>query len=163
MLSKSRSVLLLSVASEGLDKSVDTVVNSLYLCRVNVSSLRIALVLVELHHKTCYKLSAAFHLSGVTVKSLDGQERMLECHGLFVSIGRTPVVSFLDEELQKDGAGYLVADETTCTNLPGVFAAGDVRTKALRQVVTAASDGAVAAHFAEEYLAKTAPEVNDSP
>ena len=47
----------------------------------------------------------------------------------------------------------MFADETTKTNLPGVFAAGDVRRKPLRQVVTAASDGAVAAHFAEEYLA----------
>jgi thioredoxin reductase (NADPH) len=48
--------------------------------------------------------------------------------------------------------GYIIADETTKTNIPGVFAAGDVRVKALRQVITAASDGAVAAHFAEEYL-----------
>ena len=45
-----------------------------------------------------------------------------------------------------------IADETTKTNIPGVYAVGDVRTKALRQVVTAASDGAVAAHFAEEYI-----------
>ena len=55
-------------------------------------------------------------------------------------------------ELDLDGTGYIIADETTKTAIPGVFAAGDVRTKALRQVVTAASDGAVAAHFAEEYL-----------
>ena len=102
-------------------------------------------------------------LTGVTVKNNAGEERVISCDGLFVSIGRTPVVSFLDEELQKDGAGYLVADETTRTNLPGVFAAGDVRTKALRQVVTAASDGAVAAHFAEEYLTGTVSEVNETP
>lgn len=51
-----------------------------------------------------------------------------------------------------DQAGYLCADEMTRTNLPGVFAAGDVRTKPLRQVVTAAADGAVAAHFAAQYL-----------
>ena len=55
-------------------------------------------------------------------------------------------------ELALDGAGYIVADETTKTAIPGVFAVGDVRTKALRQVVTAVSDGAVAAHFAEEFL-----------
>ena len=48
---------------------------------------------------------------------------------------------------------YIVADESTRTSLPGVFAVGDVRTKALRQVVTAVSDGAVAVHYAEEYLA----------
>ena len=57
-------------------------------------------------------------------------------------------------ELALDKSGYIVADESTRTNLPGVFAAGDVRTKALRQVVTAVSDGAVAVHYAEEYLAE---------
>ena len=53
-----------------------------------------------------------------------------------------------------DKSGYIIADESTRTNLPGVFAVGDVRTKALRQVVTAVSDGAVAVHYAEEYLAE---------
>jgi thioredoxin reductase (NADPH) len=56
-------------------------------------------------------------------------------------------------QLELDNAGYIVADETTGTSLPGVYAVGDVRTKVLRQVITAASDGAVAAHYAEEYLA----------
>ena len=51
-----------------------------------------------------------------------------------------------------DKAGYIVAGEETKTSVPGVFVAGDVRTKALRQIVTAASDGAMAAHFAEEFL-----------
>ena len=114
-------------------------------------------------NSTVTELHSHGRLSGVTVKSLDGQERMLECHGLFVSIGRTPSVAFLDDALLRDSAGYLVADETTRTNLPGVFAAGDVRTKALRQVVTAASDGATAAHFAEEYLAEAVSEVNEAP
>ena len=98
------------------------------------------------------ELMSDSRLTGVTVKSNAGEERVISCDGLFVSIGRTPSVAFLDDALLRDSAGYLVADETTRTNLPGVFAAGDVRTKALRQVVTAASDGATAAHFAEEYL-----------
>ena len=51
-----------------------------------------------------------------------------------------------------DPAGYIIADESTRTNIPGVFAVGDVRTKALRQVVTAVADGATAVHYAEEYL-----------
>ena len=51
-----------------------------------------------------------------------------------------------------DEYGYIVADESTKTNLDGVFAAGDVRQKALRQIITAASDGAVAATMAEEYI-----------
>lgn len=52
-----------------------------------------------------------------------------------------------------DPAGYIIADESTRTNIPGVFAVGDVRTKALRQVVAAVADGATAVHYAEEYLA----------
>ena len=51
-----------------------------------------------------------------------------------------------------DEAGYIIADESTRTNIPGVFAIGDVRTKALRQVVTAVADGATASHYIEEYL-----------
>ena len=52
-----------------------------------------------------------------------------------------------------DENGYIIADESTKTNLPGVFAVGDIRTKALRQIVTAAADGANAAYAVEEYLA----------
>lgn len=77
----------------------------------------------------------------------------LECDGVFISIGRKPATEFLDSQLQLDENGYIVADETTKTNLSGVYAVGDVRTKLLRQVVTAVGDGAVAAHLAEEYLA----------
>lgn len=81
-----------------------------------------------------------------------GEIREVACDGVFVSIGRQPATEFLAGQLELDNAGYIVADETTKTSIPGVFAAGDVRTKVLRQVVTAAADGAVAAHFAEEYL-----------
>lgn len=81
-----------------------------------------------------------------------GEKRTIECDGVFVSVGREPVTAFLGGALPLDKNGYIVADETTKTAIAGVFAVGDVRTKALRQVVTAASDGAVAAHFAEEYL-----------
>ncbi len=82
----------------------------------------------------------------------DGSESMLDCAGVFVSIGRIPATELVRGILELDSAGYVVADETTCTPFAGVFAAGDVRQKALRQIVTAVSDGAVAAHFAEEYL-----------
>ena len=89
---------------------------------------------------------------GANIRNLkSGEERELRFDGLFVSIGRKPATELFGE-LDLDGTGYIIADETTKTAIPGVFAAGDVRTKALRQVVTAASDGAVAAHFAEEYL-----------
>ena len=74
------------------------------------------------------------------------------CDGVFVSVGRSPATQLLEGQLEMDQNGYLVADESTRTNLPGVYAVGDVRTKALRQVVTAVADGAVAATAAEEYL-----------
>ena len=72
---------------------------------------------------------------------------------MFVSIGRSPATQLVKDQLNLDPSGYIAADESTRTSLPGVFAVGDVRTKALRQVVTAVADGAMAAHFAEEYLA----------
>ena len=78
------------------------------------------------------------------------------CDGVFAAIGRLPDTELFRDEVQCDSAGYIQADETTCTNLPGVFAAGDCRAKALRQVVTATADGAVAIHFAQEYLAEQA-------
>ena len=93
-------------------------------------------------------------LTGVKVQNLhNGKEEIIECDGLFVSIGRSPNSWLVQGQLELDNAGYIVADETTGTSLPGVYAVGDVRTKVLRQVITAASDGAVAAHYAEEYLA----------
>lgn len=91
-------------------------------------------------------------LQGIVVESLaDGERRELEVNGLFVSVGRQPATE-LFSELLLDESGYIVADESTRSSIDGVFAVGDVRTKALRQVVTAVSDGAVAAHFAEEYI-----------
>ena len=84
--------------------------------------------------------------------TLSGETRELTVDGVFVSIGRKPATELFRGVLELDENGYIVADETTKTNLPGVFAVGDVRQKVLRQVVTAVGDGAVAAHFAEEYL-----------
>lgn len=83
-----------------------------------------------------------------------GEDSELSVDGVFVSIGRIPASELFRDVLKTDGAGYIVADESTRTNIPGVFAVGDIRTKAVRQVVTAAADGAVAAHYAEEYLAE---------
>ena len=83
-----------------------------------------------------------------------GEVSDLSCDGVFVSIGRQPATELVTGQVELDKSGYVVADETTRTNLPGVFAIGDVRTKALRQVVTAAADGAVASYYADEYLAE---------
>lgn len=92
-------------------------------------------------------------LTGLRIADVvSGEERQLEVDGLFVSIGRSPATELVRGQLQLDDMGYIPADETTRTEIPGVFAVGDVRTKALRQIVTAVADGAVAAHFADEYL-----------
>lgn len=94
-------------------------------------------------------------LSAVDLKSTkDGAVSRLDCIGVFVSIGRVPATELVRGKLALDPAGYIIADESTKTSIPGVFAAGDVRTKALRQIVTAVSDGATAAHHAEEYLSE---------
>ena len=94
-------------------------------------------------------------LSGVVVKDLqNGQERFLEVNGLFVSIGRVPATALVEGQLQLDQAGYIQAGENTESSLPGVYAVGDVRSKQVRQIVTAVADGAVAAHAAESYLAQ---------
>ncbi|WP_242963676.1 thioredoxin-disulfide reductase [Lachnoclostridium sp. An131] len=95
------------------------------------------------------------HLSGVEIEDTKtGEKRELSLDGIFVSIGRIPDTGLFEGQVDMDEAGYLIADETTRTNLPGVFAAGDVRTKQLRQVITAAADGAAAAWNAEQYLAE---------
>lgn len=93
-------------------------------------------------------------VNGVKIKDVNsGEESIIHCDGVFVSIGRSPATQLVKDQLNLDPSGYIAADESTRTSLPGVFAVGDVRTKALRQVVTAVADGAMAAHFAEEYLA----------
>lgn len=105
-------------------------------------------------NSTISELKGDGRLSGLVLRDVNtGEESELEVDGLFVSIGRTPATALFDGQLVLDDNGYIVADESTRTNLDGVFAVGDVRTKALRQVITAAADGAVAAHYAEEYLA----------
>lgn len=93
-------------------------------------------------------------LTAVKVKDNEGYEKEISCDGLFISIGRVPETNIFKGQLDLDKNGYIIADESTRTNVSGVFAAGDVRTKVLRQVVTAASDGAIAAHYAEEYLSQ---------
>lgn len=94
-------------------------------------------------------------LTGVKLRNVqNGEETTVSCDGVFVSIGRKPATELVAGQLELDEAGYILADESTRTNLSGVYAVGDVRTKALRQIITAAADGAMAAHSAEEYLAQ---------
>lgn len=95
--------------------------------------------------------------SGVKIRNLlTGEDAEIPCDGLFVSIGRAPATKLVEGLLELDAGGYIVAGESTETSVPGVYAVGDIRTKALRQIVTAVADGAMAIHSAEEYLAKQA-------
>ena len=92
-------------------------------------------------------------LEGAVVRNrLSGQQVQVPCNGVFISVGRQPATELFRGAIDLDESGYIVADESTKTNVPGVYAVGDVRTKAVRQIVTATSDGAVAAHEIEEYL-----------
>lgn len=93
-------------------------------------------------------------VTGIKVKDISsGEETVIGCDGVFVSVGRQPATELVKGQLELEPSGYIEADESTRTNIPGVFAVGDVRKKALRQIVTAVADGAVASHYAEEYLA----------
>ena len=104
-------------------------------------------------NSTVQELVQDGRLTGLTLRDVNtGEETNLPCDGVFVSVGRAPATELVRGQLTLDDGGYVIADETTKTNLPGVFAVGDVRTKPLRQIVTAVADGAMAAHFAEEYL-----------
>lgn len=100
------------------------------------------------------KLIHENRLTGVLLKNVQtGEEEQISADGVFVSVGRKPATELFTGQIDLDQAGYIAAGENTQTNIPGVFAVGDVRTKLLRQVVTAVADGAVAVHMAEEFLA----------
>lgn len=109
---------------------------------------------VELcYNATVTSLLGEGRISGVILTDVNtGEVSTLPLDGLFISVGQLPATELFRGQVDLDENGYVVADETTRTNIPGVYAVGDVRTKALRQVITAAADGAVAAHFAEHYL-----------
>ena len=109
--------------------------------------IRFNSVITELLH--------ADKLTGVRIKNVNsGEEKEISADGVFVSVGRKPATDFLKGAVALDEGGYVIAGEDTKTNVSGVFAVGDVRTKALRQIVTAVADGATAVHSAEEYLAE---------
>ena len=99
------------------------------------------------------EIMAEQFVTGVKVKSRkDDSVTEIACDGVFVAIGNIPNTELIKGQVELDEAGYVLADETTRTNIPGVFAVGDMRQKPLRQIVTAVADGAVASKFAEEYI-----------
>lgn len=90
--------------------------------------------------------------NATVVNKLDQTERTIPVSGVFIAVGITPRSEFARNHVDMDEKGYIVANETGATSIPGVFAAGDVRTKQLRQVVTAVADGANAVTSVEKYL-----------
>lgn len=92
-------------------------------------------------------------LTGIQLEDVaSGEPSIVKCDGVFISVGRKPATELVSGQLVLDEGGYVAAGETTQANIPGVYAVGDVRTKLLRQVVTAVADGAMAVHMAEEFL-----------
>lgn len=99
------------------------------------------------------KINGTDKVASVTVeKRSDGSVTEIECDGVFVYIGYEPKTSFLGGAVSLNDGGYIKTDENMSTNIKGVYAAGDVREKPLRQVVTAVSDGAIAAFSAIKYI-----------
>lgn len=93
-------------------------------------------------------------LAGIKVENKqEAKTLVMPCEGLFIAVGNVPNTEFLGSAILLDEGGYIQADESGRTNIPGVFGVGDVRTKMLRQITTAVADGSLAAEFAAEYLA----------
>ena len=158
-----------AVVGGGNTAAADALLLSRVAKEVHVVHRRDTLRATQIYHQPLMEAeNVIFHWDS-TVESLLGGETFtglrlrnkktgavsdLPVDGVFVSIGRQPATQLVEGQVELDGAGYVLADESTRTNLPGVFAVGDVRTKVLRQVVTAAADGAVASFYADEYLAE---------
>lgn len=95
-------------------------------------------------------------VTGIKIRNVKtGEERELDTDGVFIAVGIVPNTALVKDQLELDENGYICAGEEGITSAPGVFAAGDIRTKALRQVVTAVSDGANAVASVQKYLWRT--------
>ena len=98
-------------------------------------------------------------VTGVMLRNVrTGETRLVPAAGVFIAVGTNPVNLGWQNSIPCDPSGYFIAGEDCATQIPGIYAAGDVRTKALRQIVTAAADGANAVYHIEQYLAELAAE-----
>ncbi len=94
-------------------------------------------------------------VEGVKLKNKkSGKSSFIKVDGVFIFVGMAPNINFVPNDLEMDDRGFIITDIEMRTNLPGIFAAGDVRSKRCRQVVTATGDGAAAAHSAYLFLSK---------
>lgn len=104
-------------------------------------------------NSTLQKITGTDLVEGICIRTKGEEtERELAVDGVFIAVGMRPRTEIFRETLACDEGGYLIAGEDCATNVPGIFAAGDIRTKALRQIVTAVSDGACAVASVERYL-----------
>ena len=106
-------------------------------------------------HTVVERINGGETVESATLRDLSsGQTRELATNGVFILIGTVPKTDLLKEQLALDGQGYIVTNDKMQTSLEGVYASGDARVKYLRQVVTAVSDGAIAAVAASRFLHK---------
>ncbi|HBI72752.1 MAG TPA: thioredoxin-disulfide reductase [Lachnospiraceae bacterium] len=99
------------------------------------------------------KINGKEAAESISIKNVKtGERSTLEVSGVFIAVGYIPNSEIFRNVVATDDRGYIIAGENSETNVPGIFAAGDVRTKGLRQIITAASDGAVAVTAVEKYL-----------
>lgn len=104
-------------------------------------------------NRTVSEIGGENQVQWITVDSTVGEESLrLDVDGVFVAVGITPDTEFVKDLVELDASGYIVAGEDGKTSVPGIYAAGDIRTKPLRQIITAAADGANCITSVEEYL-----------
>ena len=159
---------VVAVIGGGNTAAADTTILSRIAKKVYVIHRRDTLRATKIYHKQLESMDNVEFVWDSAVIELVGSDRIealkvnnlktgevseIECDGVFVSIGRKPATELVEGKVDLDKSGDVIADESCRTNVPGVFAIGDVRTKALRQVVTAVADGATCSHYIEEYLA----------
>ncbi|MGI6160593.1 MAG: thioredoxin-disulfide reductase [Christensenellales bacterium] len=102
---------------------------------------------------TVDSIDGEFGVDSVTIRNKHTDAvKTIPVQGVFVAVGQQPDTSAFKDYLNIDAGGYIIADEKTQTNIPGVYAAGDVRVKELRQIVTAVSDGALSAYYVAKYI-----------
>ena len=99
------------------------------------------------------KIDGENKVRSINIRSKKGATiKTLEVDGVFFAVGMQPVTAFVYKNIEMNEAGYIIAGEDCATNIPGVYAAGDIRTKQLRQIITAAADGANAVTSVEKYI-----------
>lgn len=118
-----------------------------------VKTLEVQTKIEQVLYSVPKKLIGEEVIKGIEVENLVSKtSKILDVEGIFVAIGRGPDTEIIDKQVKKNEAGYIIGDEKMRTNLPGVYVAGDIRNTPLRQIVTACSDGAIAATTAFTYL-----------